>query len=367
MNYRLATILAAEAHAADTTKIIDLKLADPVSQFHILYKSLNVGNAEPTAHPAKCISKIELVDGSDVLYSLSGQEAQAVDYYHRLQEPAYIINYLGGMNSEMVYNLNFGRFAFDPLFAFDPKKHVNPQLKITIDINGGGAAVASGNLRVFASIFDGRAVTPQGFLMHKEIKDYPLGASAHEYTDLPTDFPYRKLLIKAQKYGTGPVGMIENFKLSEDNDRKIPFNLTGEELGRLVTALKAPYREVIIINGGASGWAFYCTPTGWPKLGISQWEASNVAKVATAWQGDGGRGYTYLEGVGGNYMVSIDGYAPHGVVEIPFGIQNDPADWYDASPLGSLRLDIQATSGMTSSESIQVFMQQLRKYAGGAT
>ena len=366
MNYRLATILAGEAHTVDITKIIDLKLSDPVSQFHILYKSLNVGNAEPTGHPAKCITKIELVDGSDVLYSLSGQEAQAVDYYHRLQEPGYIINYLGGMNSEMVYNLNFGRFAFDPLFAFDPKKHTNPQLKITVDINGGGAAVASGNLRVLASIFDGKVVTPTGFLMHKEIKDYALGASAHEYTDLPTDFPYRKLFIKAQKYGTGPVGMIENFKLSEDNDKKVPFNITGEELGRLVTALKAPYREVIIVNGGASGWKFYCTPTGWPKLQVSRWEGSAAVQSAAAFEGDGGRGYTYFTVVGGNFMLTIDGYAPHGVVEIPFGRQDDPEDWYDASKLGSLRLDIQATSGMTSSEYIQVFMQQLRSYGAAA-
>lgn len=362
MNYRLATILAGEAVNSDTTKIIDLNVSDPISQIHILHKALNVGNAEPTGHPAKCITKIELVDGSDVLFSLSGQETQALDYYHRHQEPGYIINYLGGMNSEMVYNLNFGRFLFDPQLAFDPKRFTNPQLKITIDVNGGGAAVATGNLTVMASIFDGKSIIPMGFLMQKEIKDYGMGDGSHEYTDLPTDYPYRKLLVKAQKYGYGIPGVIANFKLSEDNDRKVPINLTGGELCRLVTALKSSYHEVIIINGGASGWAFYCTPTGWPKVMISQWEGSNVAKVATAWQGDGGRGYTYLEGTGGNYMLSIDGYTPHSVIEIPFGLQDDPDDWYDVRTLGSLRLDIQAAAGMAVTDTVQVFLQQLRKY-----
>ena len=138
MNYRLATILARENHTSDITKVIDLNLSDPVSQIIVIYEPLSASGVDPVAHPAKCISKIELIDGSDVLFSLSGTRAQAVDWYHRKQEPANICLYLNGNASEMVYILNFGRHLWDPLYAFDPKKFINPQLKITIDINGGG-------------------------------------------------------------------------------------------------------------------------------------------------------------------------------------------------------------------------------------
>lgn len=366
MNYRLATILAREAHSADITKVIDLKLSDPVSQFHIVYEAQNTSSVEPTAHPAKCITKIELVDGSDVLFSLSGQEAQAVDFYHSGKVPANIINFLNENWSEMIFNINFGRHLWDTLYAFDPKKFTNPQLKITIDINGGGAVSDNGYLTVFANIFDGKVITPEGFLMHKEIKDYVPGASAHEYTDLPTDFPYRKLFVKAQKYGTGPEYLIDTLKLSEDNDKKVPFSMTGFELLRALTSLKGPYRENIIVAGGADGWHFYCTPCYWPHPTISTWEAATTAANVGVFGGDGGQGHVYLSASAINQMIAVSGWAPHGVLEIPFGLQDDPADWYDVSKLGSLRLDILAKSGFTTGDSCAVFMQQLRRYAAAA-
>ena len=362
MNYRLATILAREAHSADITKVIDLKLSDPVSQFHIVYEAQNTSSVEPTAHPAKCISKIELVDGSDVLFSLSGQEAQAVDFYHSGKVPANIINNWNENWSEMIFNINFGRHLWDPLYAFDPKKFTNPQLKISIDINGGGAASDNGYLSVFANIFDGKVITPEGFLMHKEIKDYVPGASAHEYTDLPTDHPYRKLFIKAQKYGTGPENLIDTLKLSEDNDKKVPFSMTGAELLRAITSLGGKYREAILVAGAANNWHFYCTPCYWPIGVISEYENSFSTFHFALGFPDGGQGHIPLDTGGINLAILIEGWAPHGVIEIPFGLQDDPEDWYDVTKLGSLRLDILAKSGFTTGDSCAVFMQQLRKY-----
>ncbi|GAH24026.1 unnamed protein product [marine sediment metagenome] len=61
MNYRLATILAREAVSADGTKVIDLNLVDPVSQFQIIYESLGVSAGPPDALAAQCVTKIELV------------------------------------------------------------------------------------------------------------------------------------------------------------------------------------------------------------------------------------------------------------------------------------------------------------------
>jgi len=363
MNYRLATILAREAISADTTKVIDLNLADPVSQFCISYESTGANAGEAVAHAAKCITKIELVDGSDVLYSLSGQEAQAADFYHRQIEPANVPVYLSGMNAEMIFNMNFGRDLYDPLFAFDPRKFTNPQLKITIDLDAGGVDSVTGYLTVLAHIFDGKAVTPEGFLMHKEVNNYAMGSASHEYVDLPRDYPYRKLFIAAQTYGTGPEYLINTIKLSEDNDKKIPFQHTAFELLRFLTGTSRPYREHVIMSGGASGLKFYCTPCYWPRVNVAQWESSNLPYVATGWQGDGGRGYMYLETVGGNYDIQVEGWAPHGAIEIPFGRQNEPADWMTFPDNGSLRLDILSVSGRSSSDTVQVFLQQLRKYA----
>ena len=363
MNYRLATILAREAHDADTTKVIDLNLADPVSRLHIVYEAQNTSSVEPTAHPAKIITKIELVDGSDVLFSLSGQEAQAVNFYDTGIVPGNIINYWNENWSRMIYDINFGRFLYDPLYAFDPKRFTNPQLKITIDINGGGAVSDNGYLTVLADIFDEKAITPVGFLMHKEIKDYVPGASAHEYTDLPTDFSYRKLFIKAQKYAENPDELINTIKLSEDNDRKIPFDMTCGELLRAITSRSGPYRENMVVAGGADDWAYYCTPTHWPTGNISQFETSHADFYYALGHPWGGRGYISLGTGGLNLAISVVGWAPHGVMAIPFGLQDDPEDAYDVSKLGSLRLDILATADYDTGDDCQIFLQQLRKYA----
>ncbi len=362
MNYRFTTILGREAVITDKTVVIDLNLVDPVSQFHIVYESTGVGSAEADGHAAKCVTKIELVDGSDVLYSLSGQEGQAADFYHRGIEPANMCVYLGGMNAEMIFNMNFGRFLFDERFAFDPRKFTNPQLKITIDLNAGGVVSVAGAITVLAHIFDDKSVTPEGFLMHKEVVNYTMGSASHEYVDLPTDYPFRKLFVAAQTYGIGLEYMINTLKLSEDNDKKVPFDTTMINYLRAVVGLRPPYRERLLVDGGTSGFHFYCTPCYWPKVAISQWSSSVTYKHASIDGGDGGQGHYYIEGPGGNYDISVEGWCPHATIELPFGLQEDPEDWYDVTKLGSLKLDILSVSGRGSTDSVQVFLQQLRKY-----
>lgn len=366
MNYRLATVLDRESHVADITKVIDLNLADKVSQLVVLYEPVNGAEAASTAHPAKCISKIELVDGSDVLYSLSGQEAQAADFYHRKKEPENLMCYLNGMTSEMVYKMNFGRKLWDPILAWDPKKFTNPQLKITIDINGGGCTVASGYLTVLAKIFDQKAITPVGFLMHKEIKDYALGAGTHEYTDLPVDFPYRKLFARIQKEAAGLEYCFDTIKLSEDNDRRIPFNHTIFEILKAIVTEGPAYREKIITHGPGAIRNYHNTPGYWPVFASTGWSDSATPQAINTYEGDGGRFRVVNTTAGVNLSHLCEGYCPHCVIEIPFGDQDDIEDWFDPTKIGNLRLDIKSGSTMSSTYSCQIFMQQLRRYAGGA-
>jgi len=343
--------------------VIDLNLADPVSQFKIIYEPMNGSQDHGDGHPAKCITKIELVDGSDVLFSLSGVEAQAVDWYHAKQEQPNVLLYLNDNASEMIYNMNFGRYLYDPLFAFDPKKFTNPQLKITIDIDAGGSLADAGNLTVLAHIFDEKAVTPEGFFMHKEIKDYALASAAHEYTDLPVDYVYRKLFARIQKYGTGAEYCFNTIKLSEDNDRRIPINHTISEVLKTMVGQTRPYREWIIGPGTTTAKNFYCTPTYWPAFAAAQWRSAVADCQIAIYSGDGGQFSESQGAAGPNWQALVEGWCPHGVIEIPFGLQDDPADWYDVTKLGSLRLDILSASAMSSSESCQVLLQQLRKYA----
>lgn len=362
MNYRLATIQARKAISADVTETIDIDVKDPISQLVVTYECTNGNQAYGDGHPARCITAIELLDGSDVLYSLSGVEAQAADFYHNKREPANICLYTNGMNSEQIFNLNFGRFLYDPVLALDPTKFDNPQLKISIDINAGGSLSAGGYLTVLAHLFDEKPITPTGFLMHKEVKAFTLADSSHEYTDLPTDHAFRKLFIRAQRYGTGPEYQIDTAKLSEDTDKRQVFNQSMFQILRAIASQNPPYREWIIGPGTTTAQYFYCTPCYWPAFAGALWRATTTPAGLCFYVGDGGRFQEVQEGAGPNWQCHVEGWAPHGVIAVPFGLQDDPTDWYDVTKIGNLKLDILGGSSVGTGQTCEVFLQQHRAY-----
>lgn len=362
MNYRLATVHARKSYTADTTEIIDLDVQDPISALIVELAVTNGASAAPTAHAIACLTKIELIDGADVLYSLSGYEAEGVDWYHNKKEPANWNPYLSGMDVQRFIKLNFGRWLWDPLLAFDPKKFRNPQLKLTLDINAGGVSASTNKLQAWAAIFDEKPIVPVGFLMHKQIKNYTLTASGHEYTDLPTDHPYRKLLIRQQTAGTEPNQLISNVKLTEDQDKRVVVDHGTEDILRTIAALSPPYKEQLYGYVGTTSTNGFCTPTTRVNGMAQRWALTTGAGEIAFYDGDGGRFKVIAATAASNMNLLAQGFLPHGVWEIPFGDQNDTNDWYDVTKVGSLKADITAASGASSSDSLQIFLQQLRRY-----
>ena len=137
MRYRQATILAQESATTAATKTIDITLKDVISRLQIKFNATNNGHVA-TDHPAKQISKIELVDGSDVLLSLSAQQIEALMFYEYIKGRNYEMEYRNGCENRMVLDILFGRYLWDPVLGLDPTKFSNPQLKITHDLALGG-------------------------------------------------------------------------------------------------------------------------------------------------------------------------------------------------------------------------------------
>jgi len=365
MNYRLSTIFPAKSYAADGTEIIDINVIDPISQIIIGLSANITDDTDITALAIACLTKIELVDGSEVLFSLSGYEAEAIDWYHNHNFNSPWDIYMGWGETQRFIRLNFGRYLWDPLLAFDPKKFKNPQLKLTLDINAGGGVPNSNSLQVWAALFDQKVVAPTGFLMHKEIKDYTLTSSTHEYTDLPTDYPYRKLLIRAQKQGTEPNQVLSNIKLSEDQDKKVIVNHGTEDIFRTIAMQSPPIEEHLHARAMTAATEIFCTPTTRTYAQATMLSDTADAGTIALSMGDGGH-FHAITGTAAKYCAFfVRGWLPHGTWEIPFGLQDLPDDWYDVSKVSSLRLDVTSAAGLAGTEHVQVFLQQLRKYAAG--
>lgn len=361
MKYRLSTLFSRKTYAANATEVIDVNVSDPISQLIIELAVTGVGDVS-TAHAIACLTKVELVDGSDVLYSLSGYEAEAVDIYHNKVIRSNWNPYLTGLDVQRFFAINFGRKLWDPELAFDPKKFSNPQLKLTLDIDAGGNASTSNKLQVWAAMFDEKMITPMGFLMHKEVKDYTMAASGHEYTDLPVDHPYRKLFLRCQYPGTEPDQLVDNVKLSEDQDKRIIFDHGTADLFRTIAAENPLLTELIMHPITTAQTSRYCTPTTRVNGTISQWAATAAANGLSFYDGDGGRFKVIASTNAVNAQSVVSGWLPHGTWEIPFGDQHDPEDWFDPSGLRALRLDVKAAAGASASNTLQVFLQQLRTY-----
>lgn len=356
MNYRLANILPAEAVNTAGTKTIDINVADPVSQFIIQIKGLNSDNT-PVAHPANMISKIELVDGSDVLFSLSGVEAQALNFYDKGRLPHTVLNYLNDVYAIATFHLDFGRFLYDPVLAFDPTRFTNPQLKITHNLTAGGSTPDAALLSVYAHIFDEKKVTPSAFLMSKEQYGYTLVQSAKEHIDLATDYPYRKLLIQSMSATLQPWQQYNQIKLSQDNDKKVVINdeKTSDllKLYRMWPALN----ETIYAKSKNGTQVIHCAS--------SYERIQSLAGVAAALDGcyivdTYGGAISVADGAAASIMLVVNGYAPHSAFCLPFGQQMDIADWFDVKSIGSLRLTLSA--GGSANGTCEVISQQIRSY-----
>lgn len=363
MNYRISTLHAEESYSSDNVETIDIDLRDPISEIVLFWRPLNAtGNAEPSEHLLAGLTKVEIVDGSDVLMSLTGLQAQAIDFYHGSNLRLPWNCYLNGNYADIQVGIPFGRYLWDKELAFDASKFTNPQLKLTMDIDAGGCGVSAVKVKAMAAIFDDKKVTPRGFLMNKQIKEYTMGSATHEYTDLPTDYNYRKMFVQSRTPGTEPNQEVATLKLSEEHDRKIPFNeIDFDDLMRMNAYQHGPITEDIlqvILGSQTNG---YCTPTTFVGGQIQVWQEAATSSTAAFYNGDGGQYYGIMTGAVENCTVRVTGYLPHGVFEIPFGDPQDTNDWYNVASLGSLKADILSKTG-GSADDLQILLQQYRPY-----
>lgn len=358
MNYRLATLVDRETATTAATKILDINLIEPITAFSIQFRGTNNGST-PTATPAKMVSKVELVDGSDVLASLSGIEIEALEVFDTGRLAYSERNFIDNNIAITVLELRFGRWLWDEVLALDPKKFSNLQLKITHNKANGGSAPDAGALSVLAHVFDEKTISPIGFLMNKEHYTYTLSDSAREYIDLPTDHPVRKLIIQSLSADKQPWEQYNKIKLHSDETKKVIINdMRTSDLIRCYANDVNPYFiETIRAAWTTSGVATYLMATFDTKI-----SGAGILGAASYYQGDHSYGgdvdIKASAATEGDLIVS--GKCPHGAFCIPLGKQEVIEDWFDVTKLGSWKLEIVAGSSVGST--CEVVLQQLRKY-----
>lgn len=359
MNYRTAKLLAETNFTAAATKTIDINVSDVISRIIIAWRVTRAGNGMDS-YPHADISKIELVDGSEVLHSLSGGENQAVCIYDRKATTMNHGQHVASNSEYSTYGIDFGRYLHDPDFAFDPKRFTNPQLKVTFNHAVCDTGASSGNLEVWADMFDEKTVNPIGFLSTRQIKDFTVAtAGVYDYVDLPVDRTMRALFIQGYRKAFEPWYQVIEARLNEDTDKRIPLDWDLEDYHRVRKGWEHPIQEQLIGIAGTSSLTYYVTPTDFyviPLLTGIQYDTTVQAEDYAK----GGAAEIQAETDSTTVLGLVHGWLPNHMFHFPFGDPMDPADWYDLSNVGSLELRVKTGTG--TSGNIRTSVQQVKLY-----
>jgi hypothetical protein len=354
MKTRQTTIQANKAFGTAGTETIPIYIKDPISRILIPF-GLTVGAGARLAHISSVFSKIEIVDGSDVLMSLTGRQIDGIAHMDAIASSATFSS--NNINSEDWGNLviDFGRYLYDKVLAFDPSKFMNPQLKITYATATPQAAATAVEFAVLAYIMEGLSANPMGFLMKKEAKSWTAAASNWEYTQLARDYIYRRLWIQGLTDAIGVGAHWSRAVLQEENYKRVPIDSLVDD-----QVADNAHRYGLITEGCGGRLSVITYPVfAAPCYGSSLSAKCTAATSAMAAVSmDGGEYRVATSGGSDNWSGLAVGHCPHGLVVFDLGPKDIIEDWYDPRPLGSLQLEIYGAGAYT----IHLVTEQLRTY-----
>lgn len=376
MKYRDVYIMKGEGVNDKQAKSEEIDISDPISAIIVKYVGKN-GTTHNQQHPLHdYVSAIEVLDGSDVITSLSMIQAQALNFYEMKRFPAsWITEY--PYSTTYDYNpfettiIHYGRHLWDNELFLDPTKFRNPKIKLTHDFSAIASSAAADEYEtdefyvdVIARVIEEGAGTPLGFLMSKEHHSWTTVASGEQPIVLPSDYPYRAMLFRAYEKGIPLTTNITNLKMTIDEDKYVPFDLEPDELLDMNESMFGLVEIQQSLHCSHAEYWWMCFMDH-PKMisatntggGIAQPLSfdTNNSNINMFGGNDGTGNMTSDTRV----HVNVTGRGVHSTVLYPFGLMSDPATWLQAQEFGKIKL--KATQG-DAGAAASVLLQQLRSY-----
>ena len=349
------------------TYIIDINVAEPISAIILYLSATNGATSNQGVRIHDDIDKIELVDGSDTLVSVSGIELQALDFYHFGKDVYRYVDESGAAVQHEAFIIPFGRFIGDPEYYFDPKRFTNPQLKITTSLTidaAAGFATGTLSLSAIAKVFSEVPPAAKGFFMLKNLYSFTTVASGDETVNMPRDYPYRAIMVRAFESGTAFETDLTNLKLSCDNDAFIPFDLSSGDLvrhnvdwrGKINLELKSFRTDSDVI----SLWLPYidvALATSLVDFDVATIEAASVNNITLQLIELTTSPSVAKATADSAQLIKAVGYAPFFTVCYPFGDLIGQPDYFPSTKYGNI--DLKLTQGGAGAAA-SVVLQQVR-------
>jgi len=368
MRNRSVYLVEDEVLDASGTRIFNLDFSNPLLALIVTVEGKKFDMSD-THNPiiAREISKIEIVDGSDVLFSMNMEEAMALQLYGSGKQPfmSYSNNSTSGRCRATV-KIAFGRDDSDQEWMLDLKKFVNPQLKITYAFTEGAGFWTDNyqKLTVHAVVCENPAREAMGFLMGKQIYTWAKATSGDETIDMPRDYLYRLMMIRVKDSDTPTYAEISKIKLSCDIDRFVPVNITTQDLffeNAVRYGILSQQMETIG-DGADTDIKAHCPFANNWGANVECWNSGDVAVIKRPYSGYSTIGRTSAVALTANQRAIVThlGYEYNWCEPYPFGNLRDVEEFFDPISFKAVRLIL--TQAQTDACDSGVVLQQLRPY-----
>ena len=359
MNYRIVEVMPARAFGISGTHIQPIRTKDPISALHF-HLSVFAPTVPHIDHLLAAFPKIEIVDGSDVIMSVSGTQMGANYFYDTGKLASYIVYTSVGGTHDAECSILFGRWVGDELLALDPKKFDNLQIRITYNAALHDAGNTVTNIEIHAEVFDEKVITPVGFLQIREFERHvPATLTVHEI-ELPTDLPIRKLYVQSPMTNAEVADNLGRTRLDEDNDKRVVYDLALLRWEAFNFKWFGEVEQRVLGQGvRAVGSPIFAAPTVAGMI----WISNTITEDAwNSGAGVGGRYAPILVSPNSLVFGGVIGHAPYGAYCMPFGKQDNIDDWYDVTRIGDLRFRVWGGTGVGATPILATVLQQLRRY-----
>lgn len=348
--------------------VFNIGTQDIITRLDIEMRATNGATNNRNATAQNTLLAVELMNGSEPIVSLTGDELAGMVSYRNAEFPQGVYSETPSAVQYTRMSVNFGRWYCDEQMALDLSKFDNLQMRVRWNlaaVNAVGATgfiTGSGRLTVIAHIMDG-AQNPMGYLSLKRHAAFTSAASGDQPVYLPTDKVIRTIYVRALEAGTAINASLTNARLLLNEGKERPFDLSFSDILDSLNALigRLHYKHVFHPTNGDTistlfRWHEILTlatevidtidlyvNTGIGEGAVVRFTASTGAALAT------------------NAVANAmpEGYAPFATVAIPFGTYDDPNSWLNAPQYKQARLEL--TQG-NAGAAVSVLLEQLNTY-----
>jgi len=372
MRYRNVELYYEQSLDNTGTKIIDLKTTDPISAIRLVFKGTNGTDPNKYNWMNDVISKIEIVDGSDQLLSVTMKQGQALQFFNTRKTPYMRCEERASASYNEQVLILFGRHLWDPEYYLDLTKFTNPQLKITTagltpNASGsGGFLTGTFKVTVNLHVIEEGAAAAKGFMMCKEFYSFTAATSGDEHVDMPQDYPYVGLLLRAFYIENDFHETLSDLKISCDAGKFIPVEKKCADLYRMNEEDYGPLQLRMQLDRKDAETVYHPLHQD-PVAMLLPDETLSVLSAIYQWSGyftlsmqdNAGAAITDERWV----RALITGSSLHSTLYLPFGVLSDPGSYFDPKVWADVELVLTQTCPAGELGAVSLVLQQLRPYA----